>query len=253
MLGKSISRFVIVPLDLEQGLGVASKHFSIKTRTRDWVKKRLELFKKYTMQSLLNQSNLDFKILLLCGTEHKSLTEHYPLHKKVKKVYDFGRVELERAGTDLVSITRVDSDDMLHQDAMKEVAWETGPNPIKMVWRKVYIYNELHNFISHRFIQCSPFATLVFKYQDLRDWQAFRNKFLSNPGYAQISRELMPFKVCTVRHDRNIHWAKLRRFKYDEPSKYQKTHPEYGNEIIDNDRKVKMILSNFGVRDGYNR
>ena len=94
----------------------------------EWINRRFEFFNRYTLNSLLRQSNRNFDIWVMCGSWRKKATDRLTWHKKIKLMYDNAKAELEKLDTHYIAITRIDSDDLMHVDGMEEVINVTRTN-----------------------------------------------------------------------------------------------------------------------------
>lgn len=106
--------------------------------TDEWLEHRLEIFNKYCLPSMVNQSNKNFKWLLYFDTttspevqeSNKQLEKQYP--DIIKIIYTDGQEGLIRGyrqdilslcppETKFVISTRFDNDDIVHKDFIKKI------------------------------------------------------------------------------------------------------------------------------------
>lgn len=208
-----IKHFIMIPLT---GVGIPG------FRGNDWYRERIEIFKRTTLKSLLNQENKNFIIWITCRPEEENnpltleLGKHlYNLNleyiftfnglmywddkfspdfwsrfKNVARVIRWGwrnktlNISLwqvfqdknrnleERLGRSLRSVgdryltydwvylTRLDSDDMLHRLAVREIQ-EVDPHVGALVYRNGYIYNGTE-VAEYKPKTNPPFHTLLF-------------------------------------------------------------------------------------------
>lgn len=113
--------------------------------TPEWTKRRAELFKKYTLRSILNQEFSDFYFILLLDPELKYLTKTFLPGKIDKRIiycyWDKPVLNLLRKYDEIV-LALIDNDDMYGKNAgaiMMESSSEW------MYFRNGYAYNDLDN------------------------------------------------------------------------------------------------------------
>jgi predicted hydrolase (HD superfamily) len=239
------SKYIVqIFLDIERPSGIVL--------TKAWVKYRINFFNSMVLKSLLNQTFKDFEIWLICGRRHKKITSNYKWHKRIKLIYPVGTdvvgdtftlsplfedsvpklliKEFGEQDSDYLSITRLDSDDLLHRDAMEEVRERTerilkyNPTSRKRFVFKQYVYWDTVNaWIS---------------------WQRWDNP----PFYVHgSSLELSSHKVLVTYHTENI--SRIKRNKSVEAItdfKF-KEFKEKGFPFTRDKMEINKILSEFGV------
>lgn len=207
----------------------------------EWINQRFEIFQKYTLPSLLNQSFQDFRIFAICGNKHKTITENFPWHPKVETYHVRGEDRLafpkrmrpaskvagyDTIDTEHIAITRIDSDDLFHKDLMAEIKESVFIDDKRsgMIIKQYVIWDILRHFILFQMrAQSSPFFTHVFPHSIYKNWNDFIEQHYVNHRYADAdlstTKEITGFKVCHIRHDHNIsdikkgrtvHWKGVR-------------------------------------------
>lgn len=230
---KNVTFFVQIFLDVERPSGLIL--------LRNWVKERIRIFNNYTLRSLLNQTFRDFHILLICGRRHKSLTGHYPFHGRVERIYPEGggpigatflssplmpmkptlkMAEYEKYDTDFISITRLDSDDLLHFQAMEETRSKTialikedPQERLRLLFRHYIYWDRLNRFISMQKWESPPFFTHVFPRKIYKNWDLLQPQHFVNHRFLDKKRsdpiEMSKYKICAQSHALNI--ARIKR------------------------------------------
>jgi len=89
--------------------------------TQEWVTKRCTQFHQTTLKSILNQSFQDFRIWLICSTKDQQRTDGLIWNNRCELHHDFAANALSKIVTDYVALTRIDSDDLMHMNAMQDV------------------------------------------------------------------------------------------------------------------------------------
>ena len=175
-----------------------------------WVCDRIEFFETFTLPSLLSQSFQDFRIFMICGQRNAEITSAHKWHPKVEVCYDNSERKYYEMGSDYVSVTRLDSDDLMHRDAMQEVADNQIQSDQRecLIWRKNHQWNIPNRFISRHWRPAPPFFTHIFPRAIYKNWTAFcAQHFLqhgSAGGRLPDTVELSPGKICVTKHFGNI-------------------------------------------------
>lgn len=246
MTNNSKVQFVVVSwLDAEQILGVSKKNFAIKLRSANWVERRAKIFKAFTLQSLLNQSFDNFRIWLYCGQRHKAITSQFDFGDRVEVIYDYGKSRIEELESPYLSLTRIDSDDCFHREAMAEVSKKINPTnqQTTMGFRDLIQWNILHNFISDIRIIVSPFTTHCWPKHQYKNFN--RVKKFQFGSYRNPQQRLSPGKVCIIRHKDNVTWPRINR---DPASRiYMLQEKAKRNNFITNRGRIIETLKDFGV------
>ncbi len=163
-------------------------------KNKDWLKFRIEFFKKYTINSLINQSEHNF----LHWISFREKTEEEPLINELREylkslnynfVFTFGfqyphpkyqtkefRKEiperLQRSldivkklyqGQKSIYLTFLDSDDLFHRDAIKEIQSYDFKYKRALCFDKGYIYNTNTKVLAQwNPDTCPPFSTILY-------------------------------------------------------------------------------------------
>jgi len=201
----------------------------------DWVKKRIELFNQFTLPSLLNQTFQDFRIFLICGNKHETYTSKLKWNKRIELCYGKGEkgtitqdpgypqpgLKIEEFGkinTDYIAITRLDSDDMFHRDAMADVRDNIIMTDERrcLIFKKYLLWNTVNHYlypIHHK--KSPPFITHIFPKAIYRNYDKFATQHFLNHRFAggKLSEtvELPADRVCVVNHEGNISRIKKNR------------------------------------------
>jgi len=102
-----------------------------RTNTEEWIQYRFNIWKKYTWQSILNQTYWKWDYCLCCDPATRSIVDHYFGKIKDKRFHimyeetDHERMimnMLAQRCTQIVNV-RLDSDDMYHPDAIQELTY----------------------------------------------------------------------------------------------------------------------------------
>lgn len=230
-----------------------------QTVTRHWVKARIRLYHELTLKSILNQSFQDFRILVLCGLRHKETTQYAKWHPRLEICHDGGRAIYESLDTDYLSITRIDSDDLMHRDAMAEVS----DNQILtnkrecLVFQKCLLWNMPNRYLSRHDRSSPPTYTHIFPKMIYKDWPEFYSQNFVSHGRAggklPTSGKLSADKICIVKHwlgnNRIRHGSKIEILSEAER---QQLAADYPFVILERE-KIKNMLKDFAVEEKWTK
>lgn len=149
--------------------------FSQERLTYEWIKKRLNLFFKYSFQSLKNQTNQDFLALLMCDNSSMSninqlLKEHEELPDNIKFIANSEGTKTVNdyiRGGDMYYAIRVDSDNTLKINFIDQLHRITiNENTQAILAQRGYVFYEPTKELVY-YTQDSPsFYALVYKVSD---------------------------------------------------------------------------------------
>lgn len=141
--------------------------------SEEWWRYRLEIFKKFTLASLINQTNKDFYLRF-------SLRKNYPLVEELESVlkeseiryvisYDDIPGDIERIvqtipefeNVQYVYDTRIDTDDLFHKEVIDEIQKYDFDWRRALVFQKGFCYNCVENKLQHYEAFSPPNATLM--------------------------------------------------------------------------------------------
>ena len=244
---KRVTFIVQSPMNIEQPWGIPL--------SAEWVKARLDLYHKFTLPSLLNQSFADFRIFAYCGEASRAVNESYPWHPRVEQCYDFGKSRIEEIDTDFLSITRIDSDDLMHREAMAEVRDNVGfvDGRESMVFTKCFTWDTINNSIRGypHMGEHPPFFTHVFPRSIYSDWEKFcKLHHLPFSKATPDAKKLSARKICMLRHWNNISIRKKNRKPkiLTEEQRGKLIERERYGFVIDRNKIIK-ILKDFSVKE----
>lgn len=231
--------------------------------TEAWIRERFDRFIKFTYASLKNQSFDDFRIVLFCGDRNKVLVDSLPWPKDAFIIRSFGREFFASLHDDYLAIFRIDSDDLLHKEAMDEIAENLrGRRELyyqarhrNMIFRHNIQWNIPNRFIKPHIRQAPPFVCGVYPkalYQDPN--YIFKHRFCEHGslgGRDTDCIELSKNRVCVVKHMKNISLVKkgLEMPILTEAQIKAEQAQHEGNFYTD-PAKMAQILEPFGVDYG---
>lgn len=189
--------------------------------TDDWLKDRIEIFKNYTLKSLLNQTNRDFVLVLSFRLEEQANSEVEKLYWDIKTfgievifTYDgliyFDDKNEENNKTleyrlkrtlpqlfyqaeDFIYLTRIDSDDLFHKDVVQLIQ-DQEPNVKALTLQNGYVYNKDSKEVAEwNPLTNPPFHTVIFPRDVFFDAQRHIDWYEGFKSHEDIAR--LPHKV----------------------------------------------------------
>ncbi|MBS1553582.1 MAG: hypothetical protein JSU09_01535 [Bacteroidetes bacterium] len=143
----------------------------------EWTAGRIDLFKKYCLPSILNQSNKQFTWLIFFDIDTQSyfatFLKELEAYKHIKVCYSrgvegFAKEHMTEVKAFLkpsdkwIVTTRLDNDDMLHQDAIKIIQQNLIEKSNFMIsLASGYVLDTNTRKMAHYFYPMSPFITLI--------------------------------------------------------------------------------------------
>lgn len=253
-MNKSITFIIETTLDYERQSAVLKKP-NTWLLSPEWVKGRIRLYHEFTLRSILNQSFQDFRIIVLCGNRYKEITKNASWHDRVEVCYDSGKALNDSIDTDYLSITRIDSDDLMHKDAMAEVSQNlilTNKREC-LIFDKCLQWHRPDLYMSIHYRRSPPTYTQIFPKSIYKNWELFHSQHFLPHGKAggrlSTTKRLSVHKYCIVRHwlgnNRIRHGKKL--IIINEAERQQKAI-KYPFVVIDKE-KIKGILKDFAVEE----
>jgi len=147
----------------------------------DWWVYRLKIMKNFTIESLKNQTVKNFyyviylrkcfpdvlvpelkKILEESGLKH--LIIYYDKENDIRK-----QITDNLPKTDYIYATRIDSDDLFHKDAVKEIQSYGYEYRRALIYQSGYCYDCINHRMRHHLMSCPPFHTVMYPYETYLD------------------------------------------------------------------------------------
>lgn len=218
-----------------------------------WVKGRINMFEKLTLPSLLQQTCQPFDIMLLCGTEYKSITGNHKWHSRIKLFYDIGEEFITGQKADYLIITSIDSDDLYHRHTIQEIQNNLILTNRRecLIFRKHYLWDMMNKFINLRQRRSPAFFTHIFPRKLYQNWPEYKKQHfvvhIDAGGKLLRTKELKGFMACVTRHLDNHQYRRRHLEAKDYLSKetLEKKSKEFG--FVNDNEKMLNILEPFGV------
>ena len=241
----------------------------------EWVKKRIELFNRFTLPGLLNQTFQDFRIFLICGNKHKAYTSKLKWNKRIELCYGKGQegtittdpgypepgLKIEEFGkidTDYIAITRLDSDDMFRREVMADVRDGVEMYNLMtaerecMIFKKYIVWDTVNWYIfpiHHK--PSPPFYIHIFPKIIYKDYNKFASQHFVSHRFAvprnERTKELPADRICVMHHKENISRIKKnRKLKILDTQERERLKRKQDNFIFDK-QEMYEILRDFSV------
>ncbi|MCH7726403.1 MAG: hypothetical protein IH991_08005 [Planctomycetes bacterium] len=180
--------------------------------SQDWVDERIRVYVRYTLASLLRQTDRDFTIWLDCREGSEGQLEPYMdalLEAGVEVTFDRGREMLARLPTECshVYLTRIDSDDVYAPDVIALIRQCQGNHQASQFYGG-YVHDLKSGELGSTLLYSPPFYTLRFHRSDLVSSKRFEQT--PKPigklrGHSAVKPQLNPVKLpsgrfCVLRH-----------------------------------------------------
>lgn len=211
-----------------------------------WLDYRLDIFQRYTLRSLMNQTDNNFRIWMICSPESKEIL--MPKIKSMSKTIDFV-FDVEEACSHLegnrepVYFLKIDSDDLYHESVVEKVRQALGPldGMPMLMFDDGYIY-DISTKKLLTYVRWSP-PTIAVKFgPSLFNSDNFLSRCICN--ITKVRGRFNPIivsgrLVCCLNHERNLHadprreGMEIEQRTGEQPFSYQEMTP--------------AILKEFGV------
>lgn len=219
----------------------------------DWLDYRLDIFQRYTLPSLTNQSDGVFRVWMICLEESEDILmpkieiakKKNPMIAVVDFIFD-EKAACDRLADNAESIyfLKLDSDDMYHKNTIRKTREILGPlNYISMLmFCDGYIY-DIRTLKMATFIQWSPPNIAVKYIPDTFNRESFRKYCRCN--LTKVRTRFKPIMVgermvCCLDHKMNLH--------SDPKRKGVELEKRAGQDAIVHQDKIPGILKEFGVQ-----
>ena len=176
-----------------------------------WIRNRIAFFERFTLPSLKAQTVQDFRVVLLCGRRFKAITSAHKWDPKVEISYQMGRDIFKNSLADWISITRIDSDDLFHKEAIEDVKRNILLSPDRrecLIFRHSWAWDMPNRYLLPRLRQSPPFYTHIFPKGIFRNWQYFSSLHFVGHGKAggrdPGTRVLPEGRVVVTKTDWNV-------------------------------------------------
>ncbi|MBP2240283.1 hypothetical protein J2Z40_000836 [Cytobacillus eiseniae] len=210
--------------------------------SKQWIEDRMEIFVKFTLQSLMQQTSQDFLTLILYEDSTEELIantlrkyEKLPNNIKfIKKTAYVKEVNQYIDGYQYFYLTRIDSDDMFHQTFIEQLhQYKPKASTVALINQKGYIYDSVYHRLATWYYFSPPFYTFIYKTNEWLDGKRY-SVIGGHKSVISYPHEILgEGKFVVVVHSNNIH------SKFNSP---------YKQETIADMEQINEILSGFNKR-----
>jgi hypothetical protein len=258
---KDFLHIIAIPMT---GLGLYGGY-----RGDKWYKNRIDIFNRYTLRSLLNQSNRDFVLWIAVRPEEKdnpltkSWIEYLEKIKGLKFIFTHGgcylwddkykndnlldrleimlpqlRANLSLGDVKHIYLTSHSSDDMLHRLDVEETQSQPYKHRRILVHGRGYVFNSKTNKLAdwNPTTINPPFYTIMFPVADFFDAKRHFNYMRDSVSHEDVIRLFDPIKMPDHRYCVLIHGNQISTTWY---------HP-YRDGSYTHDEAVR-IMRDFGI------
>lgn len=249
----------------------------VKNGDEDWFRWRREIFRDYTLKSLVNQTNKQFCLWLSFRPEDEKNPTTLQIQNDIAKTgmsfvmtfdglmyYDDRNTEQNKTleerlvnslavlynvfmEADWILLSRLDSDDLLHKEAIKEIQEKTLSGlqrKTAILMKNGYIYNKNTGELAYWKPETNPpFHTIVFPEEDFFSAKSYLDYFGDFKSHEDIPRN---FKIQTLEDGR--YCVGIHDQKHHISTSW--SHPFKGEYIGGSlTGKKQAILKDFGIDD----
>ena len=206
---------------------------------QEWVEYRLDLFHKYTLPSILNQTEQDFELWVFCGQCYKHITSAYNWHPRCRVIHnmnEFLRSYTNQSEEDYLTIGRIDSDDLYHKDALKvikETQVKDSKRLTNMAFRKVYSWDKWSNVLNTYYQSHPPQFVHTIPKAVYKNFDMFKKyHFTKHVGGSHGAKTLPDYHFCETRHNQS--WTIRKRHFWSK---------DYEHSVLSQDQKDRGLKS----------
>ncbi|MDQ8735769.1 glycosyltransferase family A protein [Paenibacillus sp. LHD-38] len=140
--------------------------------TRQWIEYRMSIFMKYTLQSLKNQTNQNFTVLVRYAISSEStilqtLSKYEALPGNVRFVPDGQYLKVQKEltrGYKYLYLVRLDCDDMYHKTFIKQLHnYKPKQKTRALINQTGYVYDSLRHRVATVKKPSPPFYTFIYR------------------------------------------------------------------------------------------
>jgi len=235
-------------------------HCSTK-QDKDWLKYRFEIFKKYTLKGLLNQTNRDFVLWIRYASDFYDEAQELNKYLETTGIKCFftyfdgytekGIDELNKyvEGVDLVLETRIDSDDIYNPIVIDEIQKQEHKESQIFIYLDGYLYQESTKKLWN-YYAAGPFYTCVYPTEIFIDKTKKKLYYSFLPAvqtYEGVDvREMTGKRFVVVVHDKNCTNIRYNKNDVNAPN-MQSGSMLYANEGSQINKGVDAILKEYSI------
>lgn len=194
----------------------------IEAQTRKWLERRIGLFMKYTGNSLIHQTDQNYRCLLRCTVETKEVIDELlqaypPLPSNIIFTADAQQI-IEDSIIQSGNLCRVviDSDNMFHSEAISDIRQYPAKKETQtLIFKEGYAYDEASKRVIRIFHPSPSFYAVLY---DLSSYRTLYSKRLFEKHWDAVKypyETLEGPRYCICTHDMNVDNTFLKlRYRY---------------------------------------
>jgi hypothetical protein len=143
--------------------------------SKEWIEYRIDIFMKYTLQSLKKQTNQNFTALIKYASASedlvlKTLAKYEPLPDNIRFIPRSRKIRNQKllaAGSEDLFLVRLDCDDTYHKTFIQQLHdFNPKPDTIAVVNQAGYIYDSTTHRMASVTMPSPNFYTWIYKTED---------------------------------------------------------------------------------------
>ena len=212
----------------------------------DWWKYRLSFYENFTLNSIVNQTNKNFYLLMTIDHRlplkieleeilKRSGLKYLLVNKTIKD--DLKDKMSTLVGSSYVYTTRIDTDDVFHKDVVDEIQRYEYSEKRTLIYQKGYCYDVVNNRLQHYFAKSPPFSTSMFTREIFVD-DSKRNEYIGVKSHDQLFKNtksivLSENKYIVLIHNRNLDSVYLEGKRAENLKRYTISENEHNGILKD--------------------
>ena len=217
----------------------------------EWWKYRLSLYKHYTLNSIINQTNQNFYLLM-------TVDDRYPLRDELEEILKqsgLRYIMIDRTiENDLLNkvktlpdfkyvyTTRIDSDDLFRKDVVEEIQKYDFRHRGALVFQKGYCYDAVNKKLQHYRVQSPPNSTIMYP-RNVFLYENKRREYMNIHGHDQVFGQMNSIVLSENKYMILIH-GKNRRSVYVDGKRAEEL-----NRFMISENEHENILKDFGINN----
>jgi hypothetical protein len=231
--------------------------------TPEWLDFRMKLFDRFTLRSISNLDSCPIDVLVQASPENRDQIEAFNFrYPRIELCFDHGREYYQNIRQDWVIITRIDSDDLFHKNAIAEakaaaitIIESKRPKPVRTVLTFPNYWT--FDIINKALIPprdpaptSGPFFTHIFPRSIFTYWDKFEELHFRPHGASGAGDtsgfKLRPDRICTTKHGQNASYRK-KGLEWPKVPLEARASWYKGTGAIFDIEKQNEILREFGI------
>jgi len=209
--------------------------------TKPWIKYRMSIFMKYTLQSLKKQTNQEFAALIRYAEAsedliRETLDQYEPLPNNIQFIPGKKNIEIQKTlsrGCENLYLVRLDCDDTFHKSFIQQLHdYKPKPGICALINQEGYVYDSLNHRIASVIKPSPPFFTWIYNAEEYFNGKRY------NVGGTHGTVIQYPHEILTNKKKRNYMIVLHERNKINQKMLMLDTFEEKPT-------KVNAILENF--------